>query len=99
MTGVASRAIAGCFALAAFSVAVMAGLAGGNTATSILMRALFAMAVCYPLGLLVGFACRHAIEQHLGERPSDRPGEAGKVGAPIGQSTESAENAEDVLVV
>lgn len=96
MTGIASRAIAGCFALAAFSVAVMAGLAGGNPATLILTRALLAMAICYPLGLVVGFACRHVIELHLGDPASGRGGEAA---APVAQSAESAEKAEDVIVV
>ncbi len=71
MTGVACRAIAGCFALAAFSVAVVAGLAGGNTAASILVRALIAMIACYPLGMLVGVVCRHVIEQHLAEQNAE----------------------------
>lgn len=68
MIAVAGRTIAGCFALAAFSVAVMAGLAGGNTAAAILVRALVAMIVCYPLGMLVGALCRQVIERHLAEQ-------------------------------
>lgn len=99
MTGVASRAIAGCFSLAAFSVALIAGLAGGNTATSILMRALFAMVACYPLGLLVGYACRHVVEQHLADQPSAGSGDTDGVVTPAVQSAESAESAEDVIVV
>ena len=71
MTPVAGKAIAGCFALAAFSVAVVAGLAGGNTAAAILVRALIAMIACYPLGLLVGVLCRHVIEQHLAEQNAE----------------------------
>lgn len=71
MTAVAGRTIAGCFALAAFSVAVMAGLAGGNTAAAILVRALVAMIVCYPLGMLVGVLCRYVIEQHLAEQNAE----------------------------
>ena len=85
MTGVACRAIAGCFALAAFSVAVVAGLAGGNTAAAILVRALIAMIACYPLGMLVGVLCRHVIEKHLAEQSAE--------------SAESAEKVEDVTVV
>ena len=101
MMGVASKAIAGCFALAAFSVAVIAGLASDNTAASILMRALFAMVVCYPVGLLVGFVCRHVIEQHLNELP-DPSEETDSVSEPAEQSAESAESAEtekDAVVV
>ncbi len=98
MMGVATKAIAGCFALAAFSVAVIAGLASDNTAASILTRALFAMVACYPVGLLVGFVCRHVIEQHLGE-PPEPSDETGTVSEPAEQSAESAEKAEDVIVV
>ncbi len=95
MTFVASRTIAGCFALAAFSVALMAGLAVGNTATSILIRALFAMVACYPLGLLVGLVCRHIIEQNGAGSRSETDTAAG----PAEQSAESAEREEDVIVV
>ena len=71
MSGVAGKAIAGCFALAAFSVAVVAGLAGGNTATAILVRALIAMIVCYPLGMIIGVLCRWVIDQHLAEQSAE----------------------------
>jgi len=97
MMGVATKAIAGCFALAAFSVAVIAGLASDNTAASILTRALFAMVACYPVGLLVGFVCRHVIEHHLEEPPETE--ETDTVNVPADQSAESAEKAEDVIVV
>ena len=55
------------------------------------------MLVCYPVGLLVGFVCRHVIEQHLGEQPETE--ETGMVSAPAQQSAETAEKAEDVIVV
>ena len=98
MMGVATKAIAGCFALAAFSVAVIAGLASDNTAASILTRALFAMVVCYPVGLLVGFVCRHVIEQQLDE-PEEPSEETGALSVPAEQSAESAEKSEEVIVV
>ena len=98
MTVVATRAIAGCFALAAFSIALMAGLAVGNTATSILTRALFAMVACYPLGLLVGFVCGHVINQHVANKAGSRS-ETDTAVAPAEQSAESAEPEEDVIVV
>ncbi len=98
MSGIASKAVAGCFALAAFTVAVVAGLAGGNTAISILGRALVAMIVCYPLGLMVGMVCRQVIQQHLRKPPDPAQGQQqGAVRA--GQSAESEEDAEDVVVV
>jgi len=94
MTGAASRAIAGCFALAAFAVAVLAGLAGGNTAVSILTRAILAMVICYPVGLVVGLVCQHVIEQHIRQQTAETEAAAGSE-----QSAKSAEEAEDVLVV
>ncbi len=100
MTGTASKAVAGCFALAAFTVAVVAGLAGGNTAISILGRALVAMIVCYPLGMLVGMVCRQVIQQDL-RKPMDEQDEQDEQKAAVGaeQSAESEEDAEDVVVV
>lgn len=93
MTGAASKAVASCFALAAFAVAVLAGLAGGNEAVPILTRALIAMAVCYPVGLIVGLVCQHVIEQHI----RGGGGDGGSAGAE--QSDQNAEEAEDVIVV
>ncbi|MHC4415045.1 MAG: hypothetical protein ACYS0G_07165 [Planctomycetota bacterium] len=102
MTGAASNVIAGCFALAAFAVAVLAGLAGGNPATSILGRALLAMIVCYPVGLMIGMVCQRVLEEHfkVNSSASAVPDqEAGAEASATEQSAESAEEAEDVLVV
>jgi hypothetical protein len=100
MNGAASRAIAGCFALAAFAVAVVAGLAGGNTTASILVRALIAMAVCYPVGLIVGLLCQRVVEEHAGTHPiAGTVPETGAGGPPAEQSAENAKEPEDVVVV
>lgn len=53
------------FALCAFSVAVVAGLFTGNSATSVVGRALLAMIVCYPIGLVAGYICQHVLREHL----------------------------------
>jgi hypothetical protein len=100
MSGAASRAVAGCFALSAFAVAVVAGLAGGNTTASILVRALIAMAVCYPVGLVIGQVCRRVVEEHANAAamPGDGSDPAG-AGTPAEQSAESARETEDVMVV
>ena len=60
-----SNVIAGCFALAAFAVAVVAGMAGGNSATSILSRAIIAMIGCYPIGLIIGLICARVMADHI----------------------------------
>ncbi len=98
MTATASKAIAGCFALAAFTVAVLAGLAGGNAAMSILVRALIAMIACYPVGLLIGVICQHVVEQHVREQTDgDLTGATDTDSAE--QNAKNAEDAEDVIVV
>ncbi len=100
MTGAASRAVAGCFALAAFAVAVVAGLAGGNAPSAILVRALIAMIVCYPMGLVIGLVCQHVIEEHVKARSgANVVPEPGSGGSPAEQSAKNAEEAEDVMVV
>jgi hypothetical protein len=97
MTGAASRAVAGCFALAAFAVAVIAGLAGGNASSSILVRALIAMIVCYPVGLIIGLVCQHVIEDHVRTRSVVSETATGVL--PAEQNAENAKEAEDVMVV
>ncbi len=65
MSRAPSNVIAGSFALAAFAVAVVAGMAGGNSATSILVRALIAMIGCYPVGLIIGLICARVMADHV----------------------------------
>ena len=65
MSKTPSKVIAGCFAFAAFTVAVLAGLAGGNSAVSILIRALIAMIGCYPIGLMIGMICQRVMTDHI----------------------------------
>ena len=96
--GVASGVIAACFGLAAFTVAILSGLASGNAAASVLLRAVIAMTLCYPVGLVVGLICQRVLAEHLrSQREADpAPEEAG-----IERSTshEEAESDEEVLVV
>jgi hypothetical protein len=63
--GTTGKVVAACFALAAFAVAIVAGLANDNPATSILVRGLTAMFVCYPLGLIVGMVCERVVSAHV----------------------------------
>ena len=59
-----SGVVAGCFALSAFTIAILAGLGADNPASTILVRALAALIVCWPIGYLAGSLCRRVIEQH-----------------------------------
>jgi len=65
MKTVSSRLIATCFALSAFAVAIVAGLSSGNPTSEVLSRALIAMMVCYPLGLVIGIVCERVIAAHI----------------------------------
>lgn len=99
MTGSPPHVIAGCFALAAFAVAVVAGVASGNPASVVLMRALLAMTLCYPLGLVIGALCHRVVQQHL-----DATDAAAKALPPGAGETEEAGGAsggrkEDVIAV
>lgn len=68
-----SRIIAGSFALAGFSAAAIAGLAAGNQATPVLLRAVVAMFVCYLIGLVIGTAATHAVSEHLAQYKRENP--------------------------
>ena len=65
MSKTPSSAIAGCFSLSAFAVAVVAGLSAQNPVSSILMRALIAMIICYPVGLIIGLICQRLMFDHI----------------------------------
>ncbi|MCL4209835.1 MAG: hypothetical protein HRU76_10630 [Phycisphaeraceae bacterium] len=73
MRGSATHVLAACFALCAFAVAVVAGLASGNEAMTILLRAVVALMLCYPVGLLVGSVCERVVERHMESYRSAHP--------------------------
>lgn len=91
-----SSVMAGCFALAAFAVATFAGLAVGNAATLVLMHALLAMVVCYPVGLIVGLVCERVIDMHLASQASE---EAPATGNSAKSQVAASADGEDVIVV
>ncbi len=55
-------------ALLFFAVATAAGLLAGNSPTTILTRAMIAMAVAYPLTQLLAWTARMALRDHLVRR-------------------------------
>jgi tetrahydromethanopterin S-methyltransferase subunit C len=65
MKGQAPTTIAGCLALAAFAVAVVAGLATSNAASTVLMRAIIAMIACYPIGLAIGLIAQRVVQDQI----------------------------------
>ena len=88
--------------MAAFAVAVVAGLARENTPSAILLRAVLAMIVCYPVGMLVGMMCLRVLQEHVKapqETVEDDESTVGAVDPPAAQVAENAKDAEDVMVV
>ncbi|MHC5027965.1 MAG: hypothetical protein ACYTGR_14515 [Planctomycetota bacterium] len=65
MNAAPGHVIASCFALSAFVVGLISGLAAQNPAVTVLVRALLAMIICYPLGVLVGVVCQRAVNGHV----------------------------------
>ena len=88
--------IAGCFALAAFTVAIIAGLAAANPAVSVLSRAIVAMLVCYPIGLMVGMIALRIVSDHVEAHEASNPLPANEgVEIEVGEDGEE----EEVIVV
>lgn len=96
------RVIAVTFALAAFCIALSAGLMVGNPPTVVILRAMVALMVCWALGAMIGAFAQHVvaieIEAHRLRNPVRDvilPGEEGDE-----DETDKDEEIEaDVLVV
>lgn len=68
-----AKFIASSFALAGFTVAIIAGFAVGNPAFTILSRALASMIVCQIIGMLVASIAMGVVERHLAEYRAAKP--------------------------
>jgi CDP-diglyceride synthetase len=62
-----TKTIAGCLGLAAFAVSIIAGLAVDNPASDTLLRAVVAMVLVQPLGLVLGLVAEGAVKRRLEE--------------------------------
>jgi putative Mn2+ efflux pump MntP len=71
--GTPARLIASCFGLAAFAVAVVAGMAAGNEGSRILMVALFSLVICHIVGLAAGLIGERIVEEYMKQYRSSRP--------------------------
>jgi len=88
-----SRLIATCFALVCFAGAVIVGVAAGNSAMTILWRALLVMVGAWLVGQAVGAVMQHTLDQQLEtyRRQNPLPGEAV---ASVGETEESESETE-----
>lgn len=62
---------AGCMGLAGFSVALLAGLISNNPFDTVVIRGLFALVACFPLGCAIGYAMERIIAEHS-QRMNDK---------------------------
>jgi len=68
-----AKIIASCFALTGFIAALVVGLAAGNSASTILWKAILAMAVCYPVGRLLGGVAERAVQENIDSYKKHHP--------------------------
>ncbi len=99
MKSVAAITIAGIFALAAFVVAIIAGLAGGNPTAAILQRAIICMLVCYPVGLAIGLLAERIIQDHIQVHQDANPAPDSGTEPLVAQPAPIDAGDEEVLVV
>jgi hypothetical protein len=67
------KVVAAVFALSAFAVALIAGIAAGNDTTTVLSRALGALVACQLIGMGAGFLIERVIKEHEARYRADNP--------------------------
>ena len=72
-SGVPAKVIATSFALAAFAIAIIAGLAAGNPSPRVLLSAILSMALCQVLGMVVGSIGERIVREHIESYRAARP--------------------------
>lgn len=60
-----SRIIASCFALSAFAIALISGLVAQRSSAAILSTAVFALLICYILGLIIAAVANVAVSERI----------------------------------
>jgi tetrahydromethanopterin S-methyltransferase subunit C len=67
-------ALAGCFGLSGFAVAIVSGLASGRDAAYVLEDALLALLICWVVGSVVGRIAQTIVSEHLTRVVGEPPG-------------------------
>lgn len=89
-----TKVIAAVLGLAAFAIAVVAGMGAGNDASTVLARALGFMVLCYLIGLAVGHIGERTVEEHLAAYRSKTALSAGS--SPALQAAESTQSSNEI---
>ena len=72
-SAIPARVIATCFALVAFAAALTLGWSVGNPTATIILYALAAMVLCWPIGLAVGTVLQHVNERSIAQYKQRNP--------------------------
>ncbi len=73
-SGSSVKSIAACFGFAAFSVAIMSGLAADRTLPEILGGAIASLLACFAIGVVIGIIAERAIDESASSYRVGRPG-------------------------
>jgi hypothetical protein len=71
--GTPARLIASCFGLSGFAVAVVAGMAAGNSGSRVLSVALCSLIICHIVGLCAGLIGERIVEEYMKQYRAARP--------------------------
>lgn len=66
-SAISGRVIASSFSLACFAAACLLGAAAGNSIETIIIRAGWAMVLCYVVGLAVGALIQRTVDAHVAD--------------------------------
>ncbi len=91
--------IAGLFAISAFGVALISGLASDNPASSVLARAIMALFLSYPVGWIVGMICQYVIDDHLKIHKEANPALDSMVEFPVNQQMTNKDDDDEIITV
>lgn len=78
--GTLTKVIAACCGLAAFAIAMVAGLAADNPGEVVLLRALGSMVVCQILGVALGTIVERVVEDSIESHKLTRSASQGPTG-------------------
>lgn len=67
------KVIAFVFAITAFALAIFVGMAAGDSAEAVLGRALLVLFVCHLIGLAIGGAITHVLNEYLRKYEAEHP--------------------------
>ena len=93
------RRAGACLGLFAFCITIVRGLAVGNTPESILVKALWAMAVFFALGLVLGSLAQVIVQEHIVRRTREAAAEYEREAAAEPAESDEPDEPDEPIVV